>query len=51
MLHEENKLANIILSFSEQELFYQIDKAIYPVSNKWCSGGWATFELKKLDSH
>lgn len=30
-LHEESKLANIILSLSEQELFCQMDKAIYPV--------------------
>jgi len=48
-LNEESESANIILSLSEQELFCAIDKAIYPVPNKWGLHGWTTFELRKLE--
>lgn len=46
-LHEESESANIILPIPEQELFCALDKAIYPVPNKWSTLGWTTFELKK----
>ena len=49
-LHEENESANIVLSIPEQELFCAMDKAIYPVPNKWGAHGWTTFELKRTDS-
>lgn len=48
-LHEESESANILLSLREQEIFSEMDKAIYPIPNKWGTRGWATFELKKLE--
>ncbi|HET7115212.1 MAG TPA: MmcQ/YjbR family DNA-binding protein [Hanamia sp.] len=47
-LHEKSESANIILSIPEQEIFCKMNKAVYPVPNKWGTRGWTTFELKKL---
>lgn len=38
-----------ILSKEEQALFCSLDKAIYPVPNKWGIHGATTFELGKID--
>jgi hypothetical protein len=48
-LHEKSESANIILSLSEQQLFCEIDKSIFPVANKWGARGWTTFEITKLE--
>jgi hypothetical protein len=48
-LHEKSESANIVLSLPEQEIFRTLDKAIYPVPNKWGTRGWTTFELKKVE--
>jgi hypothetical protein len=48
-LHEKSESANIVLSLPEQEVFCALDKAIYPVPNKWGTHGWTTFELKKVE--
>lgn len=48
-LHEKSESANIILSIPEQEIFCKMNKAIYPVPNKWGTRGWTTFELNKLE--
>ncbi|MGN6533326.1 MAG: MmcQ/YjbR family DNA-binding protein [Ginsengibacter sp.] len=48
-LHEKSESANIVLSLPEQEIFCRLDKAIYPVPNKWGTRGWTTFELKKVE--
>ena len=50
-LHEESESANILLSLAEQELFCSINKAIYPVPNKWGTHGWTTFDITKLERH
>ena len=49
-LHEETESANILLATDEQKIFCTIDKAIYPVPNKWGIHGWTTFELSKVES-
>lgn len=48
-LHEESLSANILLSTAEQKIFCSIDKAIFPVPNKWGDHGWTTFELNKME--
>ncbi len=48
-LHEKSESANMVLSLPEQEVFCALDKAIYPVPNKWGTRGWTTFELKNAD--
>lgn len=45
---EEKASANIVLPIKDQEVFCAIDKAIYPVPNKWGTHGWTTFELRNL---
>ena len=45
---EEKASANIVLPIKDQGVFCAIDKAIYPVPNKWGTHGWTTFELKNL---
>ena len=47
-LHEESESANIVLPPKDQEVFCAINKAVYPVPNKWGTHGWTTFELKKI---
>jgi YjbR protein len=49
-LHEETESANILLAPDEQKMFSSMDKAIYPVPNKWGVHGWTTFELRKMES-
>lgn len=49
-LDEENELANIKLSKTEQRAFCSINKDIYPVPNKWGGQGWTTFEIKKTET-
>jgi len=34
-LHDKSQSANILLSTAERKIFYSIDKAIYPIPNKW----------------
>jgi len=48
-LREESESANILLSLPEQEIFSAMNKAIYPIPNKWGTHGWCTFEIKNLD--
>jgi len=48
-LHDKSLSANILLSTAEQKIFCSIDKAIYPVPNKWGDQGWTTFELNKME--
>jgi len=48
-LHDKSESANISLSTAEQKIFCSIDKAIYPVPNKWGDQGWTTFELNKTE--
>ncbi|HEY5465255.1 MAG TPA: MmcQ/YjbR family DNA-binding protein [Hanamia sp.] len=48
-LHEKSQSANILLSTAEQKIFCSIDKAIYPVLNKWGDQGWTTFEINKME--
>ena len=50
-LQEKSESANILLSLREQELFCSVNKAIYPVPNKWGTNGWTTFEITKLERH
>ncbi|MDQ6904739.1 MAG: MmcQ/YjbR family DNA-binding protein [Bacteroidota bacterium] len=47
-LLEEKASANIVLPVKDQGVFCAIDKAIYPIPNKWGTHGWTTFELKNL---
>ncbi len=47
-LHEENESANIVLPIKDQEVFCKINKAVYPVPNKWGTHGWTTFELRNI---
>ena len=42
---EKDNTANIFLTPQEQAVFCQMDKAIYPVPNKWGEKGATTFEL------
>ena len=42
---EKDNTANIFLTPQEQAFFCQMDKAIYPVPNKWGEKGATTFEL------
>lgn len=49
-LLEEKNAANIILPVKDQGVFCELDKAIYPVPNKWGTQGWTTFELKNLSA-
>lgn len=48
-LHEKSKLANILLSPPEQQLFCHAYKNLFPVPNKWGNHGWTTFEIEKLE--
>ncbi len=45
---EEDNTANIFLTPKEQTVFCQMDKAIYPVPNKWGEKGATTFELNEV---
>jgi len=49
-LHGESESVNIVLVPEEQKTFCTMDKAIYPVPNKWGVNGWTTFELSKVES-
>ena len=48
---EKDNTANIFLTPKEQAVFCQMDKAIYPVPNKWGEKGATTFELNRVPKH
>jgi hypothetical protein len=48
---EKDNTANIFLTPKEQAVFCQMDKAIYPVPNKWGEKGATTFELDHVPQH
>lgn len=48
---EKDNTANIFLTPKEQTVFCQMDKAIYPVPNKWGEKGATTFELDRVPKH
>lgn len=48
---EKDNTANIFLTPEEQTVFCQMDKAIYPVPNKWGEKGATTFELGHVPRH
>lgn len=48
-LQEESESVNILLPLEDQEIFCRLNKAIYPVPNKWGNQGWTTFDLKQLE--
>lgn len=48
---EKDNTANIFLTPKEQAVFCQMDKAIYPVPNKWGEKGATTFDLNKVPQH
>jgi hypothetical protein len=45
---QKDNTANIFLTPKEQAVFCQMDKAIYPVPNKWGEKGATTFELNTV---
>jgi hypothetical protein len=45
---QKDNTANIFLTPKEQAVFCQMDKAIYPVPNKWGEKGAITFELNTV---
>jgi hypothetical protein len=48
---QKDNTANIFLTQKEQAVFCQMDKAIYPVPNKWGEKGATTFDLNKVPKH
>ena len=48
---EKDNTANIFLTPKEQAVFCQMDKAIYPVPNKWGEKGATTFDLNNVPKH
>jgi hypothetical protein len=48
---EKDNTANIFLTPEEQAAFCRMDKAIYPVPNKWGEKGATTFELGHVPQH
>ena len=48
---EKDNTANIFLTPKEQAVFCEMDKAIYPVPNKWGEKGATTFELNRVPKH
>ena len=47
----KDNTANIFLTPKEQAVFCQMEKAIYPVPNKWGEKGATTFELDTVPRH
>lgn len=45
---QKDNTANIFLTPAEQAVFCQMDKAIYPVPNKWGEKGATTFDLDRV---
>src|ERR1700753_2822327 len=45
---EKDNTANVFLSPEERKVFCQMDKAIYPVPNKWGEKGATTFDLASV---
>ena len=45
---QKDNTANIFLTPEEQTVFCQMEKAIYPVPNKWGEKGATTFELNSV---
>ncbi len=48
---EKDNTANIFLTPAEQIVFCRMNKAIYPVPNKWGEKGATTFELGHVPRH
>jgi len=48
---QKDNTANIFLTPAEQAVFCQMEKAIYPVPNKWGEKGATTFELNSIPRH
>ena len=48
---QKDNTANIFLTPNEQAVFGQMEKAIYPVPNKWGDKGATTFELNSVPQH
>jgi hypothetical protein len=48
---EKDNTANVFLTPTEQAVFCQMDKAIYPVPNKWGEKGATTFDLNNVPKH
>lgn len=48
---EKDNTANIFLTREEQAVFCKMDKAVYPVPNKWGEKGATTFELNRVPQH
>jgi len=48
---EKDNTANVFLTPAEQAVFCQMDKAIYPVPNKWGEKGATTFDLNNVPKH
>lgn len=47
----KDNTANIFLTPKEQAVFCQMNKAIYPVPNKWGEKGATTFDLNTVPKH
>jgi hypothetical protein len=48
---EKDNTANVFLAPEEQAVFCEMDKAIYPVPNKWGEKGATTFDLNRVPKH
>jgi predicted DNA-binding protein (MmcQ/YjbR family) len=47
-LEVEKKKACFKFSKEEQEIFCQLDKAIYPVDNHWGKSGWTYMDIENI---
>ena len=45
---EKDNTANVFLTVKEQAVFCKMDKAVYPVPNKWGEKGATTFDLSRV---
>jgi hypothetical protein len=48
---QKDNTANIFLTPKEQAVFCKMDKAVYPVPNKWGEKGATTFDLNSVPAN